>query len=101
MNRRCPCEFVTDRDNCSKCVLNTRQFAHVGTEQTPEERVAVIKKTTHQSIIHQESSLISKVLTNPPEISNLNKVCLTNIADMISKGEISITPDTEVLYNNC
>ena len=31
----------------SKCVLNTLQFAHVETGQAPEERVVVIKATTH------------------------------------------------------
>ena len=33
--------------------------------------------------------------------SNSNEACLTNIVDMLSKGEISIKPDTKVLYNNC
>ena len=32
-------------DNPSKCVLNTLQFAHLETGQTPEDRVAVIKVT--------------------------------------------------------
>ena len=100
-NRRCLCVFVTVCDNPSKCVLNTLQFAYVETGQTPEERVAVIKVTTHQSISCQDNSLISQILSNPPEITNLNEACLTNIADMISKGEISIKPDTKVLYNNC
>ena len=74
---------------------------HVETGQTPEERVAVIKTTGHQGIDCQDSSFISQVLSNPLEITNLNEACLTNIADMISKGEISIKPDTKVLYNNC
>ena len=87
-NRRCPCLFVTVSDNLSKCIFNTLQFAHVVTAQTPEERVAVIKATTHQGISWQDSSLISQVLSNPPEMTNLNKIFLTNIADMISKGEI-------------
>ena len=73
---------------------------HVETGHTPEERVAVIKASTHHGISHQDSSLISQV-SNPPEIMNLNKACLTNIVDMMSKGEISIKPDTKVLYNNC
>ena len=100
-NRRCPCVFVTVCDNPSKCVLNTLLFAHFETGQTLEERVAVIKATGHQGIGCQDSSLISQVLSNPPEITNMNETCLTNFADMISKGEISIKPDTKVLYNNC
>ena len=36
--------------SCYKCVLNTLQFAHVETGQTPKERVVVIKETTHQDI---------------------------------------------------
>ena len=59
-NRKCPCVFVTVCDNPS--VLNTLQFSHVKTGQTPEERVAVIKVSTHQGISHQDSSLISQVL---------------------------------------
>ena len=87
-NRRFSCVFVTVCDNPSKCVLNTLQFVHVETGQTPEERVAVINVTTHQGISRQDSSLISQVLSNPPEITNLNEACLTNIEEMISKGEI-------------
>ena len=88
-NRRCPCSFVTVGDNPSKC-------AHVETGQTPEERFAVIKVTTHQGIsCRQDSSLISQILSNLPEVSHLNKACLTNIVDMISKEEISIKPDTK------
>ena len=49
-NWRCPCVFATVCDNPSKCVLNTLEFAHVETGQTPEERVAVIKATAHQDI---------------------------------------------------
>ena len=37
-NRRCLCVFVTACGNPSKCVLNTLQFVHVQTGQTPEER---------------------------------------------------------------
>ena len=44
------------------------------------KRVAVIKVTTHQGISCQDSSLISQALSNPPEITNLNEVCLANIA---------------------
>ena len=69
--------------------------------QTPEEGVAVIKATTYQGNSRQDSSLISQILSNPTEITNLNEASLTNIADMISKGEISIKPDTKVLHNNC
>ena len=83
------------------CFEYTLQFAHVETGQTPEERVAVIKVTTNQDISCQSSSLISQILSNLPEITYLNEACLTYIADMISKGEISIIPDTKVLYNNC
>ena len=75
------------------------QFAHVETGQTPEERVAVIQATTHQGISYQDSHLISQVLSKPPGITNLNDAGLTNIADMVSKGDISIKPDTKVLYN--
>ena len=71
---------------------------HVETGQTPKERVAVIKATTHQGISHKDSSLISQVLSNPPEITNLNEAGLINIAEMISKGTISIKPDTKVLH---
>ena len=99
-NRRCPYAFVTVFDNPSKCVLNTLQFEHVETGQTPEETVAVIKATTHQGISRQDSSLLSQVLSNLPEITNLSEACLINVADMISKGEISIKSDTKVLYNN-
>ena len=49
-NRICPCVFVTVCGNPRKCVLNTLQFAHVENGKIPEERVAVIKATTHQSI---------------------------------------------------
>ena len=55
--------------NPSKCILNTLQFAHVETRQTPAERVAVIKGTTHQGISQQDSSLICQILSNPPEIT--------------------------------
>ena len=81
-------------------MLNTLYFAHVETGQIPEERVAVITATAHQGISCQDS-LISQVLSNPPEITNLNEACLTNIANVISKGEICIKPDTKVLCNNC
>ena len=100
-NTRCPCVFVKVCDNPSKCVLNTLQFAHVETGHTPEEKVAAITTTTHQGISCRYSSLISQVLSNPPEITYLNEACLTSIADMISIGKISIKPDTKVLYNNC
>ena len=78
--------FISVYNNPCKCVLNALQFAHVETGQTPEERVAVIKATTHQGISCQDSSLISQVQSNSPEITNLNE-CLTNFADMIRKGE--------------
>ena len=88
-------------DNPIKCVLNTLvlQLAHVETGQTPEERVAVIKATIHQGISRQDSSLIWQILFNRPKITHLKEECLTNIVDMISKGEISIKPDNKVLYN--
>ena len=103
----CKCNWpLTVCDNPSiKCVLNTLQFAHVETGQTPEERImanhAVIMVTTHEGISCQDSSLISQTLSNPPEIKHLNEACLTNIVEMISKGEIRIKSDTKVLYNNC
>ena len=76
--------FVTVCDNPSKCV-NTLQYAHVETGQTPVERVAVIKANTHQGISRQDSNRISQVLPNPPEITNFKEACLTNIADMITR----------------
>ena len=88
-NRR----FLRVCDNHSKSDLNTLQFVNVETGQTPEERVAVINATACQGIIHQYNSLISQVLCNPPEITNLNEACVINIAAMISKGEISIKPE--------
>ena len=95
-NRRCLCVFVTVCDTPSKCVLNTLQ---VENGQTPEEWVA--KVTTHQGISLQDSSIICQILSNPPEITHLNEGCLTDTANMISKGKISIKPDTKVLYNSC
>ena len=68
-NRRCPYVFVTVCDNPSKCLLNTLQFMHV---ETPKERIAVIKATTHHSIGRQDSSLICQILSNLPEIMHLN-----------------------------
>ena len=100
-NRRYPCVFVTFCYNPSKNVLNTLQFVNIKSGQTPEERVAVIEMTTHQGISRHDSSLISQVLSDPPEITYLNEACLTNIVNMIRKGEISIKPDNKVLYNNC
>ena len=44
--------------------LKQLKFSHVEIGQTPEERVAVIKVTTHQGINSQDSSLISQVLSN-------------------------------------
>ena len=93
--------IVTVCKNPSKCVLHTPHFAHVETEPTPDERVAVNKATIHQGISYQDSSLISQILCNPPEIMNFNEACLTNIVKMISNGEISIKSVTKVLYNNC
>ena len=52
---RCLCVFVTVCDNPSKCVLNTLQFVHAETGQTPKERVVVIKATTYQGISCQDS----------------------------------------------
>ena len=95
-NRRCLCVFVTVCDNPGKRVLNTLLFAHVESGHTPEERDAVIKATTHQGISRQDSSLISQMLSNPPQITHLNKACLTKNVDMNSKGEISIKPDTKL-----
>ena len=85
-NGRCLCVFVTVCDNPGKCILLTLQFAHVETGKTPEEKVAVIKVTTHQGINRQDSSLICQILIDLPEIMHLNEGCLTNIADMIRKG---------------
>ena len=65
-NRRYLTVFVTVCDNLSKCVLNTLQLVNVEIGQTPEERVAVIKATTHQGIKCQHSSLICQILSNPP-----------------------------------
>ena len=41
--------------------------------------------------------MIRQVLSNLPEITPLNEVGLTNIADMITKGKISIKPVTRFL----
>ena len=84
--------FLTVCDNPSKGILNTLQFAHVETGHTPEERVAVIRATAHQSMDHQDNSLICQILSNPPEITHLNETWLANIADIISKGEIGMKP---------
>ena len=65
--------------NPCKCVLNALHLAHVETGQTPEVRVAVINTTTYQG--HQDSSLVSKILFNLPEITHLNEACLTNIVN--------------------
>ena len=92
---------MTVFDNPNKCVLNTLQFVYIETGQTPADRVAVIKTTTHQGISHQDGSLICQILSNPPEITHLIEACPTNIANMICKREISIKPDTKVLDNNC
>ena len=100
-NRRCPCVFVTVCDNPSKCVLNTLEFAHVETGQTPKERISLMKVTAYQSISCKNGSIISQVLSNSLEIMNLNEACLTNFADMIRKAESSIKPDTKVFHNNC
>ena len=61
------CVCLTVCDNPCKCVLNTLQFAHLETGQTPEETVAVIEAITHQGNCCQNSSLISQVLSNLPE----------------------------------
>ena len=60
--------FSTVCDNLNKCILNTLQFVHGENGQNPEERVAVIKLTTHQGIGCKDSSLICQILSNPPEI---------------------------------
>ena len=54
-----------------------------------------------EGICHKDSSLICQMLSNPLSITHLNETSLTNIADMISEGKISIKPDSKVLYNNC
>ena len=92
-NSRYPCVFVTVCDNPSTCILNTLQFVHVETGQTLKR-----ESCSNQAL---SVSLISLVLSNPPEIMHLNEAYLTNIVDMISKGEISIKPDTMFLYNKC
>ena len=48
--------FVSVLDNPSKCVLNTLAFVHVETGQFPENKVEVIKATTHQGISPLDSS---------------------------------------------
>ena len=72
-NRRCRCVFITVCDNSSKYVLHKLWFVHIETGHTPEERVAVIKTTTRKGISHQDSSLISQIHSNLPEITHLNK----------------------------
>ena len=59
------CVSITVYDNPSKCVLNALQFAYVETGWISEERDAVVKKTTHQGISCQDSSLIHQILPNP------------------------------------
>ena len=86
-------------DNPGKHVVNALQFTHVETRQTPEEKVTVIKLTTHQGISQQDSILISVVQSNPPGITHLKETCHTNIADMISKGKFSINPHTKDLIS--
>ena len=77
--------------------MNTLQFMHVETGQTSEKRIVVVQMTAHQGICQQDSSLIHQVLSDPPEITHLNEAGLTNIVDIITKGKISIKPDTQVL----
>ena len=77
-------------DNHPECILHTLQFADIETGQTSEKTVAVVETTAYQGICCQESSLIRQVLSGLPEIIHLNKPSLINIADMISKGKISI-----------
>ena len=79
------------------CVLNALQFVHVETGQNSEKKVAVVQMTAHQCICRQDSSLIRQVLSDP-EIMHLNEIGLTNIADMITKGKISIKPETQALF---
>ena len=84
-NRSRPRISIVIRSNPAKCVLNTLQFSHVETGQTSEKRVAVVKTTAHQSIYHQDSSLICQVLSDPPEIMHLHEAGLSNIADLITE----------------
>ena len=64
---------------------------HVKTGQTPKERLAVIKATTVQGTGCQDSSLISQVLSKPPEITNLNEACGICGQVVISYNESSVT----------
>ena len=57
-NRRCPLVSVAVYDNPSYGVSSTLQFVHVETEQTSEGGIVVVKRTTHQGICCQDSSLI-------------------------------------------
>ena len=49
-NRRCLYLSITVFDSPSKCVLDTVQFVHIKSRETCEERIEVVKTTTHQDI---------------------------------------------------
>ena len=57
--------------------------AHVETGQASEERFGVAQMPTSQGICHQDSSLISQVLSDLPEITYLHEASLTNIVDIL------------------
>ena len=83
-NRACPFVSITVYDNPSKCISGTLEFAHVKTRQTSEERIAIVKVTTHPGICRQDSNLICQILSTLSEIIYLNKTSLSNIVDMIN-----------------
>ena len=56
---------------------NILQFAHVKTGQTYEERIAIVKTTTHQGTCCQERRLICHILSNTLETTHLNETSIT------------------------
>ena len=82
--------FLLIWDNPSKCVVDTLEFVHVQTSQTSEERITIVKVNTCQRICYKDRSLISQILSNLPEIMQLNETSLKIIVDIISDKNIRI-----------
>ena len=67
-NRRCPCVSVTAGDNPSKFILDVNCSLPT-IKQTSEERIVIVKTTTHHGIYCQDSRPICQILSNIlPEI---------------------------------
>ena len=75
-------QFVTILPNVFLMHCNC---VHVETLKTSEKRAAVVQTTAHQGICRQNYSLIRQVLSDLPEITQLNEAGLTNIT-VITKG---------------